>query len=206
MDTDTHANAADITAAEDAPDLTNAALSDLFVDSFWPLMKAFRIPPERLKQAFEPSFNRTCFAVAMEGGELLAMAALAGKKEKPFSFVFRHAVKTLGVLSGTMLFFVLSRALDTGQYPVEHTDRTGYIEYVATAAAARGRGLAGAVIRHLIDHSDFDTYVLEVAGNNSAAKHTYERLGFRTVASKRAGHTKHTGIEHFDYMVYRKRA
>ena len=57
----------------------------------------------------------------------------------------------------------------------------GNITNVVVAPAARNRGIATAMLRHLIQEGDQEgltAYTLEVRVSNAAAIHVYEKLGF----------------------------
>lgn len=57
----------------------------------------------------------------------------------------------------------------------------GNITNVVVAPAARNRGIATAMLRHLIQEGDREgltAYTLEVRVSNAAAIHVYEKLGF----------------------------
>lgn len=178
----------------------NKQMSSLFVEAFDALLKPFGQTEETLIKAFTPLFNPACFSVVLDDKTVVAMAALTKGDEKPLLPDRKHLVKVLGMFKGHILYFVLKKELNTSAYPVNQTLGTGIIQYVATRHSCRGQQLASGLIRHLIESSDCDTFILEVADNNKAAITVYERLGFQTIATKPVKHTKHTGISQFLYM------
>lgn len=189
-----------IVDSADVGDDINIQMSSLFVEAFDSLLKPFGQRRETLIEAFTPLFNPACFSVALDDKKVVSMAALSKGGEKPLSPDRKHLVKVLGMLKGNILYFVLKKELNTSTYPVRQTPGTGIIQYVATKQTHRGRRLASALIRHLIETSDCDTFILEVADNNKTAIAVYEGLGFKTIATKPVKHTKHTGISQFLYM------
>lgn len=175
-------------------------LSRLFVEAFYGLLKAFKKDEEHLVAAFSPFFNVRHFAVVLDRDEVVAMASLVAGDEASITLDRKHMVKILGVIKGNLAYAILKRELNTDNYPIEKTDDLRIIEYVATKRSHRGKRLAAKAIAYLVEQSDARKIVLEVADNNKQAMTLYERLGFKTIASRPMKHTKHTGIETFYYM------
>ena len=82
---------------------------------------------------------------------------------------------------------------------------TASVEFVATGTAYRKRGVASALIKHILSLPEYTTYILEVADTNTGACALYKKLGFRERCRKelRVG-KKYAGLNYFVYMQYEK--
>lgn len=76
------------------------------------------------------------------------------------------------------------------------------MEFVATAAEHRGKGVASAIIEHIVKVTPFSAYILEVADTNLAAVKLYEKLGFKEFMRTPEPHSKRSGINYLVYMKY----
>ncbi|ACZ31771.1 GCN5-related N-acetyltransferase [Xylanimonas cellulosilytica DSM 15894] len=148
-----------------------------------------------LAPAFVPG---VCF-VALDGGsdaDVLGLAACSHGSTRALRLDPRALRRGLGVVRGTFAFAVMRR---TFHRPLPYPETTGYVECVATAPAARGRGVATALMEHL--HGlPYDEFVLEVTDVNDGARRLYERLGYRELRRKRSRAPWLTGYREALYL------
>ena len=170
----------------------------IFADGFYQWLKVFSKDKERLAGAFAHIFDLSCFYLAMQDGEIAALAACTGGKPPPIRLDKKILRRTLGLLRGSLAFVMLNKHLVNHTYPFALSPQTGSIEFVATAPAHRGKGAAHALIEQMMHILPYDEYILEVADNNSSAIRLYEKLGF--AAFKRTPAPKGSGMTHFVYM------
>ena len=176
-----------------------AQMSRMFVDGWYTELRHFRKDKKRLAAAFEHIFLLDKFYLAVEGDKVASMVALTPGKLVPIMLDKKLLRRHLGFLPGTVAYIVLTRFVINHPYPFDITGDVGSFELVATQAEFQGRGIAHDLMKHLIETSDYKSYVLEVVENNAAARALYERkLGF--VEFKRVKAPKMSSIGHFLYL------
>ncbi|MEV0109756.1 GNAT family N-acetyltransferase [Nocardia sp. NPDC050799] len=80
-------------------------------------------------------------------------------------------------------------------------DATASLEFVGTSSHHQGRGVATALLTHLLALPRYREYLLEdIADTNTTALALYERLGFVEYKRRKVHHTKRTGINHYISM------
>jgi ribosomal protein S18 acetylase RimI-like enzyme len=97
---------------------------------------------------------------------------------------------------------MLKRELQNHSYPFPIEPGTGSVEYVATKAKFRGKGVASTLIKHIVREGGYTSYVLDVADTNTNAFRLYEALGFREFMRVPHKYAKQSGINYTVYMKY----
>lgn len=137
---------------------------------------------ERWARALASAFVPEQIYVAVEGGEVLGMAAVSYGTHRALRLRARDMRRHLGLLLGTVLHAIMAPMFGK---KLPWPESTEYIEAVATAERARGRGVASAVLERL--HSlPFEECMLDVGDANTGAKRLYERLGYQEAYRERA--------------------
>ena len=183
------------TALEDG----GAQLARVFVDGFGQHLQYFSKDPLRLAAAFTHMFLTDCFFVAVEDDEVIAMAGISSGNEPAVQVRAAPLRRELGLLRGSIAAAMLDK-MWRSEYPVPVGDDWGSVQFVATAAGSRRRGGARAVMEYVIEHSGYDTYILEVGDRNAAAVALYESLGFTEHARVPDPHAKHSGYDNLLYL------
>lgn len=113
--------------------------------------------------------------------------------------------KHLGFFKGSMADIFLKKEFESPF--VNPSPGVGSIEFVGTAAEFRGQGVASQMIRHILENSPYEAYLIEeVADTNIPAIKLYYKLGFeeykrRQIPVKRA---KKIGINYLVSLRYSK--
>lgn len=156
----------------------------LFVEAYQHDLPLCKTPQrqERWACALASSFVPEQVYVAVEDGEVLGMAACSFGAHRAIHLQARDMRRHLGLLRGTILHAIMGPMF---RKKLPWPDSTEYIEAVATAERARGRGVASAILERL--HSlPFEASMLDVGDANVGAKRLYERLGYREAYRERA--------------------
>jgi len=154
-------------------------MADIFVEGFAHHFVAFSKDKQRLAKAFAHVFDLQHLYVAIQETEVMAITACTGGAS-PIKFNKTICRKELGFLRGSAAYIMLTKYIVNHKFPFEFTPGMGRIEVVATAPAAREKGIAHGLLKHIFDATPYAEYVLEVVDDNIGAIKLYEKLGFET--------------------------
>jgi ribosomal protein S18 acetylase RimI-like enzyme len=183
-----------------------AKISELFVEAFEKDLRYFSKDKEKLIKALAHIFVLEYFYVAIIDNEVAGMAVCIDKDH----FCINHnkdvLIKYLGTLKGFMLNIIIKYYFNKyPKYPVEMDVKTASIEFVATSANHRKKGVASKIMNHLFALPEYKDYILEVADTNTNAFELYKKLGYKEVCRKKMKFgSKYSGINYFVYMKYSK--
>ncbi|MDR0382293.1 MAG: GNAT family N-acetyltransferase [Oscillospiraceae bacterium] len=175
-------------------------ISRVFVVGFYQWLKYFTKDVELLTRALAHMFDLSKFQVAVEGGTIAAITACTDGVKPPIRLDKAELRRHLGLVRGLLAYSMLKTNLQEHGYPFEIPPRTGSIEFVATAPEFRGKGVAFALIEHVMKTCGYVEYVLEVADTNTVAIRLYERLGFKEFHRVPEKHPKQSGLNNYVYM------
>ncbi|MEV0618433.1 GNAT family N-acetyltransferase [Nonomuraea sp. NPDC050404] len=189
----------DVVRATDLGDEHRRAITEIFVDGFGPEFSAFSKDPARLTDAFEHALPLDLYWVALVDGEPAGITALTDGTRLSFRHDGRELRRHLGLLKGTFADLAF-RSTFSATLPSTR-DGLASLEFVATRAKHRGRGVGAALLSHLLALPQYDEYVLEeISDINAPALHLYEKLGFREYKRKKVYHTRWSGINYYISM------
>ncbi|NLG81904.1 MAG: GNAT family N-acetyltransferase [Bacilli bacterium] len=180
-------------------------MSKIFVDGFYVWLKYFTKNKAKLVKTFEHVFVDEVFYLAVEDGKILSMAACTPKQRRAVKLSKKEFIKHLGFIRGQIAYMILHKEFEVKEYPLEIPNHMGKIEFVATAVEARGKGVAYGLLKHIIETTNYEEYVLEVASNNEKAIKLYTRLGFAEIKRIPQKNAKRSGFEYLLYMTLKKR-
>jgi ribosomal protein S18 acetylase RimI-like enzyme len=171
-------------------------ITEVFVDAFGPDFSWFSADPRKLADAFEHSLVLDVFYVALVDGEPAGIAACTDGRQQSVVFRGKHLRRHLGLVKGTIAAVVLTREFSGGVPGA--TAETASIEVVGTASKHQGKGVATAIIEHLLALPQYREYVLETVSDiNTRALKLYKKLGFVEYKRVPVNHTKRTGISYY---------
>ncbi|GAA1331744.1 GNAT family N-acetyltransferase [Saccharothrix algeriensis] len=186
----------EIRRADELGESARAGICAVFVDGFGEYLDYFAKDRARLVDAFAHMLVLDLFHVAVIDGQPAGIAACTDGQQLPLRHDRAVLRQQLGFVKGTIADFVFRREF---QKPwATTTDGVASVEFVATAAQHRGRGVATALLNHLLALPQYHEYVLEdVADTNAPALAVYEKLGFREFRREKVRHTRRTGINYY---------
>lgn len=181
-------------------------ISALFVEAYEKDLRFFSKDRSRLTRAFAHIFALDFFYVALIDNEIAGMAVCIDTERYCIRLDKKILIKQLGCIKGLAAHLVFKYYFN--KYPKYDTAldaKTASIEFVATAAKYRNRGVATAIMQYLVALPEYEAYMLEVADTNAAACALYTRIGFRELFRKaiRFG-KKYSGVNFLIYMRYSK--
>ena len=170
-------------------------ITEVYVRGFADDFVAFSRDTGKLADAFEHMLLLERFHVALVDGEPAGIASLTEGEQVLFAPRWREIRRHLGLARGTLGYLVIRNWF----MGVTDGARPGLAEigFVTTEPGFQGRGVATALLHHLLALPEYREYVLEdIKDTNAPALSVYAKLGFtvykrRTVRfAKRAGFTE----------------
>jgi ribosomal protein S18 acetylase RimI-like enzyme len=172
---------------------------EVYADAFALDFAYFSRDVAELADAFEHMLVLDLFHVAMVEGEPAGLAACTDGRQQCVRPRGRELRRHFGLVKGTIAATVFAR--EFARVVPGATDTTASLEFVGTAPAHQGQGVATALLGHLLALPRYREYVLEdIADTNAAALHVYAKLGFVEYRRRRVRHTRRTGISHYISM------
>lgn len=190
--------------ANERKDGARDGIGRLYAEGFGHWLRFFSEDTAVLARAFRHMFLTEEFYVAFIDGQVAGMAACTDGRTAPVKLDKAELKKHLGFFKGTIAYMALKPTLEKLPYPFALDENTATIEYVATALQYRRQGVAGATVRHIIDNTAYQSYVLTVADSNAGAVKLYESLGFYELRRVRDKHPQQSGIRDHIIMRYDK--
>lgn len=186
----------EVRRADELGESARAGICAVFVDGFGEYFGYFAKDRATMVDAFAHMLVLDLFYVATIDGRPAGIAACTDGRQLSVRHDRTVLRQRLGFVKGTVADLVFRREF---QKPwATTTEGVASVEFVATAAEYRGRGVATAVLNHLLALPQYREYVLEdVADTNASALALYEKLGFRECERKKVRHTKKTGINYY---------
>ncbi|MFG1694402.1 GNAT family N-acetyltransferase [Nonomuraea sp. NPDC049309] len=192
-------DAIEVVPAADLGERHRRAVAEVFVDGFGPDFSYFSDDPAELADALEHALVLDVFYVALLEGRPAGITACTDGRRPSFRHDRRELRRHLGFYKGTIADIGFRREFAK---PLPYArDGLASLEFVATALRYRGRGVATALLTHLLALPQYDEYVLaDIADTNTPALRLYEKLGFREFQRIRVRHTRRTGIRYYISM------
>ncbi|AOS64811.1 GNAT family N-acetyltransferase [Actinoalloteichus hymeniacidonis] len=171
---------------------------EVFVDAFGDDFVALSKDRKRLADGFEQLLTLDLFYVALLDGTPASITALTDGRQESFRADSTVLRKHFGLLRGTVVGTMFRREFAKAE-PV--APGAASLEFVGTARAHQGKGVAKALLSHLLALPQYKVYVLEeIADTNAPALGLYTRLGFTEYRRRPVKHTRFTGINHYVSM------
>ena len=147
---------------------------DIFLEGFGHMM-TFSKDKTVLRKLFFEIMNPHLFKCYVEQEQVLGIMGIATNKLRPLNFNINICRNLFGTTKGN----ILSRQMNAiFQAPVVKNDNELYIDILATAGTARGKGVATALLSHAFAMKEFEHCSIEVFSKNEAALNLYKKVGF----------------------------
>ncbi|GAB2597606.1 GNAT family N-acetyltransferase [Pseudactinotalea suaedae] len=173
----------DIRRADELGEPFRRRIAEVLVRGFAEDFAYFSTDPDQLADAFEHMILLDRFYVALVDGEPAAIASLTEGRQECFAPRWAPIRRRLGLVHGTITYLVV-RSQFLGS-PPDARPGLAEIGFVTTAPAYQGRGVATALMRHLLALPGIDELLLrDIKDTNVAALALYRKLGFEQSASR----------------------
>jgi ribosomal protein S18 acetylase RimI-like enzyme len=181
---------------EFASDVRREAAS-VFVEGYFRELAFLSKDRERLIDAFGPMICPDVFYLAVLDRQIVGILACSDNRKRALTMDRTILRKSFGFIKGNISYHVMKNEFNQ-QLP--YPDDTGYIECVATAVNARGKGVSTALFRYVMQHAPYRRYILEVTDTNTIAYRLYRKLGFSEIERKQEKFAKLKGFKERIYM------
>ncbi|MDA3626794.1 N-acetyltransferase [Saccharopolyspora sp. WRP15-2] len=186
----------DVKPAAELGESYRRRIAEVFVDGFGPDFAYFSKDPRTLADAFAHTLVLDVFHVALVDGEPAAIAACTNGRQRSVRCNPAELREHLGLFKGTFATITFQRMFREA-FP-EPRNGVASIEFVAAASEFRGRGIAKALLEHILALPQYREYLLEeVSDINEPALRLYAKLGFREYKRRKVHHTRWSGINHY---------
>ncbi|WP_343032875.1 GNAT family N-acetyltransferase [Cytobacillus depressus] len=143
-------------------------MSEIFSEGFSQWLVFFSKDKNKIAKAFAHMFVLNQFYVAIANNKIAGMTACTDGADRSVRLNKKELRKHLGFFKGSMAGILLKKEFEA---PFEEfPPNTGSIEFVGTASEFRGQGVASQIIKHIIENTPYNDYVIEeVADTNTSA-------------------------------------
>ncbi|MGJ6967475.1 GNAT family N-acetyltransferase [Streptosporangium sp. G11] len=167
----------DIKRGDELGESYRRGITDVLVRGFAEDFAFFSGVPQVLADAFEHMVLLDRFYVALVDGEPAAIASVTEGAQECFAPRWDEIRRHLGPVHGTMSY-VIVRSQFLGAYDGAR-EGLAEIGFVTTAPRFQGRGVATALMRHVLALPEYEEYVLrDIKDTNAPALGLYAKLGF----------------------------
>ncbi|WP_102157423.1 GNAT family N-acetyltransferase [Zhihengliuella halotolerans] len=176
-------------------------LTQVLVHGFAEDFSYFSPDPEVLTDAFVHMLLLERFHVALVDGRPAALATVTEGDQECFAPSRREFQRALGRVHGLISYLII-RSQFLGAYDGA---RPGLAEigFVTTAPQHQGRGVATALMKHLL-RLPYDEFVLrDIKDNNAPALALYRKLGFRETQTRPVKFARRAGFSEYVSMGLR---
>ncbi|MGP4039575.1 GNAT family N-acetyltransferase [Gracilibacillus sp. D59] len=169
----------------------------VFVDGYEKDLAFLSTNREKLVEAFQKMICPDVFYFATLEGEIVGILACSNNQNRALTIDKTILRNSFGYVKGSMAYYFMK---DEFNKKLSYLDDTGYIECVATAVKARGKGISTALMSYVLENEDYHRYILEVVDTNKVAYRLYKKLGFTEFKRKKETFSKMKGFKHRIYM------
>jgi len=171
----------DIKRLSDLAEAQAVQAFDVFAEGFYFIFSPISRSKAKLRELFLASFDREMAWVCLVGGRPVGFLAWGTHERQPVNMGKEACLRVLGRFKGTLVYKLAAPILAR---PRAQDPEEGYIDYLTTDPAFRGRGIGTAMFRYACEHLPYERYTLEVLSKNETAIRLYTKLGLRRVRMK----------------------
>lgn len=185
-------------AKDEKRDLTRE-IATVFVNGYKKDLSFFTNSQEKLVEAFQQMIHPNAFYCATLEGEIVGILACSNNKERALTIDKDILRNSFGYIKGTLAYYLMKNEFNK---KLDYSNRTGYIESVATTVKAQGKGVSTALMNNVLENGGYDRYILEVVDTNEKAHRLYKKIGFKEYKRKKESFSKFKGFKYRIYMEY----
>lgn len=147
---------------------------DIYLEGFGHMM-TFSKDKTTLRKLFFEILHPSLFKCYVEQEQVLGIMGLATNELRPLNFNINICRDLFGNIKGKILSKQMNAIF---QAPVVTNRNELYIDVLATAGTARGKGVATALLQYAFGLAEYDRCFIEVFSKNEPALRLYKKVGF----------------------------
>ena len=162
-------------------DLTETQASqafDMFAEGFYFIFSPISKDKAKLRELFLSTFDREMAWVCLIGDRPVGFLAVGTHERQPVNMNEEACLRVLGRFKGSLVYRFAAPILAK---PHTRDPKEGYLDYLTTDPAFRGRGIGTAMFRHVCETLPYERYSLAVLSKNETAIRLYTKLGMKRV-------------------------
>jgi len=163
-------------------DAQAAQAFDMFAEGFYFIFSPISKDKAKLRELFLASFNPEMAWVCLIEGRPVGFLSCGTHERQPVNMRREDCLRVLGRIKGSLVYRFAAPILAK---PHVEDPAVGYLDYLTTDPAYRGRGIGTAMFRHVCETLPYERYTFEVLSKNETAIRLYTKLGMRQVKKKR---------------------
>ncbi|MCL2574288.1 MAG: GNAT family N-acetyltransferase [Defluviitaleaceae bacterium] len=171
--------------------------AEVFVEGYYNWLSAICDDKKKLISALSGGFNEDVFYIAIADDKPVGITACSDNKARALRLDIGRFCEHFGHEVGVYAYDMMKESFHA---PLKYPDGVAYIECVATAPYAQGKGIATHIMEHIMQTALYSEYRLEVTDNNTSARKLYEKLGFEVYETKREEYPEKLGFHERIYM------
>jgi ribosomal protein S18 acetylase RimI-like enzyme len=157
------------------------AMGKLIAECFWNEFEQMTPYQDKLASLYEKSIIAERFFVYEKNGEILGIAALTDNTGRCIRVDYTASKELFGEDKGKE---IADSICEDSMTPLPYPITVGYIEYVATAPKARGKGIATTLLKTILKDPRYTSFLLDTLVVNTTAQRVYKNLGFVEIGRK----------------------
>ncbi len=178
---------------------TQREISEIVADAYWEQISLLCDDKDKMTAAMLGAYHTEYFYVAYDGDTAVGVAACCPPGRRAVTVNPEQICRVLGGELGQVAAEIMKNEFE---HPHDFGPDSAYIEFVATAKATQGKGVATAITKHIIEDVPYRRLVLEVADTNTTAISLYIKLGFSEFMRTPEPNSVDNGVNYRIYMEY----
>ena len=166
-------------------ELTEAQASqafDMFAEGFYFIFSPISKNKAKLRELFLACFDRDMAYVCLHEGRPVGFLACGNSRRQPVNMTRAACLRILGRVKGLLVYRFAGPILAK---PHVKDAGEGYLDYLTTDPAFRGKGIGTRMFRHVCENLPYERYSFEVLSKNTGAIHLYKKLGIKQLKVKK---------------------
>jgi len=163
-------------------DAQAAQAFDMFAEGFHFIFSPISKDKAKLRELFMASFDPEMAWVCLIDGRPASFISCGNSEKQPVNMRKEDCLRVLGQVKGRLVYRFAAPILAK---PHVEDLSVGYLDYLTTDPACRGRGIGTAMFRYVCETLPYERYTFEVLSKNENAIRLYKKLGMREVKIKR---------------------
>jgi len=155
---------------------------ELFVEGFISIFNPISKDKAKLAELFGDALDSEMAIACLDGEQVVGMLSCGNSQKQPIDLQKKSCLRVLGKFKGTLVYLLARPML---LKPKVTDPKEGYLDYLTTDPALRGRGVATKLMTGGGAFFPYERFSFEVLEKNETAIRLYKKMGCEVVKVKR---------------------